>query len=223
MSLALFDPISSETKAPLDAIAIELRERLPWLWNEGFALSRIEGYQPGMFGCRAGFHDSLNAYNALHEISHAIELVGSEPTMWKRRLGQPNFGMRIRSYQTIAGERYYEAVTMQATERECRTGAIQLHLLKAGGYTNREFTSNFVRVLKYMADSCFGGNSILNANDPSKYTKGQKEWVNTRKELLLSAYKKYSIEDIEHTWKDICNHLTKKDFELPAIMDVHRP
>ena len=157
MSLALFEPLDAETKQSISAVAIELRERLPWLWAPGFAIGRLEGYKPGFFGARSGTNDNINVYNVLHEVSHAIELVGSDVSMWKRRLGQPDFGMRIKSYQTVLGERYYEPETMQATQRECRVGAIQLHLMQAGGYSHEKFKTHFVEVLKYMADSYFGG------------------------------------------------------------------
>ena len=216
MSLALFDPIEAERKQTIEEVAIELRERLPWLWTKGFAIARIEGYEPGVFGSRAGTFDNINVYNVLHEVSHAIELVASEPTMWKRRLGQPNFGMRIKSYQTVAGERYYEPVTMQATQRECRVGAIQLHLLQAGGYKHEDFKKDFVEVLKYMADSYYGGDSILNAHDPAKYTRGQKQWVAARTRIIESEYKKYTPASIESVWGDVAQYLAKKDFELDS-------
>lgn len=222
MSLALFDPIDADTKKPFEAIAVELRERLPWLWTPGFAIARIEGYEPGFFGCRAGFHDSLSAYNALHEISHAIEMVKSEPTQWKRRLGQSNFGMRIKSFQTVMGERYYEPVTMQATQRECRVGAIQLHLLQAGGYNCDNFKTDFVEVLKYMADSYYGGDSISNAHEPEKYTAGQKKWVNTRAKIIEKEYKTYTPESIQLAWQEVSKHLSKKDFDLDSKSPVYR-
>lgn len=222
MSLALFDPLDADRKQSFEAIAIELRERLPWLWTPGFAIAKIEGYEPGHFGCRAGLYDSLNAYNALHEVSHAIEMVGSEPDKWKRRLGQSNFGMRIKSFQTVMGERYYEPETMQATQRECRVGAIQLHLLQAGGYTHENFKTHFVEVLKYMADSYYGGDSILNAHEPEKYTAGQKKWVKARMKIIEQEYKKHTPESIQQVWGDISKHLAKKDFDLESKAAVFR-
>ena len=212
MSHTLFDPIDAERKQTLNAVAIELRERLPWLWTPGFSIGRIEGYEPGIFGTRAGTFDNINSYNALHEIAHAIELVKSEPTAWKRRLGVTSFGMRIKSYQTIAGKRYYEPETLQATQRECRVGAIQLHLLQAGGYKDDDFKTHFVETLKYMADSYLGGASILNAHDPAKYTSENKTWVNLRTTLIDQEYKKHTPESIQTTWLEVSHHLAKKKF-----------
>ena len=223
MSLSLFDPIDANTKLSMDELAVQLRERLPWLWTPGFGVARIEGYQPGVFGARAGTFDA-SVYNVLHEVAHAIELVGSEPTMWKRRLGQPNFGMRIKSYQTVMGERYHEPKTMQATERECRVGAIQLHLLQAGGYVHVSFTKKYVEVLKYMADSYFGGDCILNSHDPKKYTDGEKEWVRIRTKLLKDAYAQYTPSRVQEVWGEVAKHLAKKGFELEyGQTEVLRP
>lgn len=223
MSLALFDSLDAEKKQPLSAVAVELRERLPWLWAPGFAIGRVEGYKPGFFGARAGTNDNINAYNVLHEVSHAIELVGSEPLTWKRRLGQPNFGMQIKSYQTVSGKRYYEPETMQATQRECRVGAIQLHLLQAGGYSHENFKMDFVEVLKYMADSYFGGDSILNAPEPEKYTPGQKIWVSTRATIIDNEYNMHTPESIQRIWSDVAKHLAKKDFNIEPGAIVFKP
>ena len=222
MTLALFEPISADIQKSMDAIAIELRERLPWIWQEGFALSRIEGYEPGVFGCRAGFLEDLSAYNALHEISHAIELVDSSPTRWKHRLNESNHGIRIKSFQTVLGDRYYEPVTMQPTERECRTGALQLHLLRDAGYSTDTFIEKFVKSLQYMSDSCFGGDSIMNTSDPKKYTPAQKEWVNIRTALIHESYANNSIENIQDTWSRVCQHLARKDFDLPSGIPIFR-
>lgn len=204
-------------------MAVELRERLPWLWAPGFAIGRVEGYKPGVFGARAGTYDNVNAYNVLHEVSHAIELVGSEPLMWKRRLGQPNFSMRIKSYQIVGGERYYEPRTMQATQRECRVGAIQLHLLQAGGYSHENFKTHFVEVLDYMADSYFGGDSILNSPDPKKYTPRQKIWVNTRANIIDQEYNTHTSESIQRIWSNVAKHLAKKDFNPAPGTVVFKP
>lgn len=175
LSSLLFDPISASRKQSLPEIAIEIDARLPWLTRTpSFSIGRHEGYTPGAFGARAGMYDDLSVQNVLHEIAHAIELKHSMPTQWKRRISIPNFGMRIKSYQTVMGDRYYEPQTTQATERECRVGAIQLHLLQAGGYDTSHFVGSFVRTLKYMADSYLGGDCILNAHDPEKYTPGEK-------------------------------------------------
>lgn len=213
MSSTLFDTVSAHDKLSMDELAVQLRERLPWLWTPGFNIARIEGYAPGVFGARAGTFDA-SAYNVLHEVAHAIEMVKSEPTQWKRRLGKSNFGMRIKSFQTIGGERYYDAVTMQATQRECRVGAIQLHLMEAGGYDSNSFVRRYVEVLKYMADSCFGGDSILNAHVPEKYTPGQQEWVRVRTQLLQEAYAQYTQESVQDLWATISKHLAKKEVDL---------
>lgn len=214
MTLALFESADVHATLTMEDLALQLRERLPWLWAPGFNIACIEGYRPGVFGARAGTLDA-NAYNVLHEVAHAIEIVNSDPQRWKRRLGQSDYGMRIKSYQTIAGERYYEPVTMQATERECRVGAIQLHLLQAGGYATESFVQRYVVVLKYMADSCFGGSSILNARDPAKYTPAQQEWVRTRTQLLEAAYAQYTPQSIQDIWSEVTKVLAKKNVDLP--------
>ena len=213
MTLAIFESLHADKKQSFEAICIELRERFPWLWTPGFNVGAIEGYIPGVFGCRAGPHENLNVYNVLHEVSHAIELLKSEPSAWTRRLRKTSFGMRIKSYQTIGGVRYHEAETMQATQRECRVGAIQLHLLQAGGYRNNKFKNDFIETLKYMADSHLGGDSILNAHDPKKYMTGQKQWFSTRLNLIEHEYKVYTPESIKLAWAKVSHQLAKRHFK----------
>ena len=211
----LFDPIPASRKQPLASIAQELSERLPRLVAmSGFVIGRNEGYQPGVFGARAGLYDDLNVQNVLHEVAHAIEMKHSTPTRWKHRLNDLNYGMRIKSFQTVLGERYHEPRTTQATERECRVGAIQLHLLEMGGYRADQFTGSFVRSLKYMADSYLGGDCILNAYEPDKYTDGQKEWVRLRTEWLQQEYLRHTPDSIYLDLADIVGHLHKKKFEI---------
>lgn len=113
---------------------------------------------------------------------------------------------------------------MQATERECRVGAIQLHLLQAGGYVHASFTKKYVEVLKYMADSYFGGDCILNSHDPKKYTDGEKEWVRIRTKLLKDAYAQYTPSRVQEVWGEVAKHLAKKGFELEyGQTEVLRP
>lgn len=103
----LFDPILASRKQPLASIAQELSDRLPRLVAmPGFVIGRNEGYQPGVFGARAGLYNDLNVQNVLHEVAHAIEMKHSTPTRWKHRLNDLNYGMRIKSFQTVLGERY---------------------------------------------------------------------------------------------------------------------
>lgn len=167
-----------------------------------------------VYSARAGLYDDLNVQNVLHEVAHAIEMKHSTPTRWKHRLNDLNYGMRIKSFQTVLGERYHEPRTTQATERECRVGAIQLHLLEMGGYRTDQFTGSFVRSLKYMADSYLGGDCILNAHEPDKYTDGQKEWVRLRTEWLQQEYLRHTPDSIYLDLADIVGHLHKKKFEI---------
>jgi hypothetical protein len=206
MSL-LFDPILPRRKQTLPAIELELRERLPWLWQPAFKINRCEGYDGESFGARAGFYDDLNVLNVLHEVSHACEMTLLPTHVWRRRVKQTTWGLRIKSFNTVGGERYYEPATLQATERECRVAGIQLHLLEMGGYDTFGFCEDMVIALKYMDDAYFGGDTILNAHEPEKYTAGNKEWVALRRALIEAAYRAFTKEDIQERWSSVMSWL----------------
>lgn len=215
VTFALFDPVLASRKQSLAAIAQELQSRLGgYLQVPGFAIGRHEGYRPGSFGARAGFQDDMSAQNVLHELAHAVELLHSSPTQWKRRLGFDNFNLRIRSYQTVAGQKYYEPVTTQSTERECRVGAIQLHLMEQAGYDTSDFTRSFVRSLRYMSDSYLGGDSILNTESSLDYTPQQQQWVALRTMWVESQYAQHSAQSIRADIALVCEHLSKKNFDI---------
>ena len=199
----LFDCISADVDKPFDEVFMEVKTRLPWLCDKNFKAGRHEGYKPGNFGSCAGLADNVNAYNLLHEVAHAFEIMESEPLKWKARLALPNFGMRIKSYQTFGGQRYYEPKTMQATIRECRVGGIQKYLQQLAGYDISTFDEEFTRTLVYMSDSYFGGSSILNSHDPAKYTKEEKEWVQTRVDLINKSFNNTSLEKLQNQWVQI--------------------
>jgi hypothetical protein len=204
---SIFDPLDPKRKQALSEIDQELRERLPWLHQTPFKINNSEGYDGNFFGARAGHYDNLNVANVLHEAAHAIEMTLLPSSNWRRRVKQSSFGMRVKSFQTIMGERYYEPETIQATERECRVGGIQLHLLEMGAYTTAGFVDEFVVSLKYMADSYFGGGCVLNAHDPEKYTDAQKTWVSLRTEMILQSYATFTHNDIQKRWACVMSWL----------------
>lgn len=193
----------------ITAIETELRSTLPWLWAPAFKIGRNEGYDGETFGARAGPSEAMSAKNVIHEVCHCAEITLLPSRVWKRRVRQPYFEMRIRSYQTIGGERYYEPVTMQATERECRVGGMQLRLLEAGGYETRGFVESFALTLKYMSDWYMGGDCPLNAHDPEKYTEEQQKWLDARIALVRAAYDEYPLADIQERWSTAMTWLEK--------------
>ena len=83
-----------------------------------------------------------------------------------------------------------------------------------GGYRTDQFTGSFVHSLKHMADSYLGGDCILNAYEPDKYTDGQKEWVRLRTEWLQQEYLRHTPDSIYLDLADIVGHLHKKKFEI---------
>jgi len=193
---------------PVPEIEAELQTTLPWLFHPAFIIGPNEGYDGRRFGSRAGPSECKSVKNVLHEVSHAIEMSLLPSRIWKRRVKQDMFDMRIRSSVVIGGERYYEPRTMQATERECRVGGIQLRLLEAGGYETEGFLREFVIVLRHMEDWCFGGTSPCNTYG-REYSEDQKRWIQLREDLVMSAYERFSLPDIQGRWDQVMTWLGK--------------
>jgi len=197
--------LDCEKLQPVEDIIAELKGTLPWLWHRRFNIGPNQGYigEGPLFGACAGFHYHTRTYNVLHEVSHAVEMTLLPSSEWQKRVLQDNFDMQILTYQDVMGRRYFEPETMQASERECRVGGIQLRLLEAGGYDTKEFVENYVLTLQYVKDSYFGGHCPSNAHDPAKYTAKQKQWVAVRTRLLLDAYEKFTLNDIQERWGQV--------------------
>ena len=199
-----------EQRKKVSAIRDDIVTRLPWLEAPAFVVSHKEGYVDRAYGCRSGPIEDMSAENVLHEVAHAIEMTLLPTRTWHRRLQQNAFGMTIKSYQTITGQRYYEPVTMQATERECRVGGIQLRLFEAAGYPADTFISDYALVLKYMADWFMGGSCPLNTHDPKDYSAGEREWLNARKRLVAKAYDDFPLADIQERWAKVMQFMETK-------------
>lgn len=217
----LFDLINAEKKQSLKAIRSDLQERLPWLIQPGFYIGRHEGYDGRAFGARAGPHDNINTKNVLHEVAHAVELTLLPTKVWKRRIKYPQYNMKVKSFVTVMGERYYEPVTMQATERECRVGGIQLRLLEMGDYQTKDFTEEFTITLKYMADYYMGGSCPLNTPDPADYDEQQQLWFDTRVALIKQSYDRFTPQEITERWSSVMTFLNKSK-NPEAVQSAHR-
>jgi hypothetical protein len=136
--------------------------------------------------------------------------------IWKRRVQRPNFEMRIRTQLEVAGQRFYEPITMQATERECRVGGIQLRLLEAGGYDTQEFLQEFALELRFMADWVHGGICPSQPSSPERFNEEERQWVNTRIDLIQQAYEQFSLSDIQDRWDTVISWLAKKQIPEAA-------
>lgn len=200
MTRNAFQYMSSENIAKFEDVVLDVKNRLPWLLESHLNISPDEGYAPGVFGSRAGTSDNITAYNLLHEISHAFEIMDSEPLKWKDRLAKDNFGMKIKTYATVMGIRYYEPNTMQATLRECRVGGVQKFLTQQGGWDTSDFNEEFIQSLVYMSDSLMGGSSILNSHEPEKYSDGNKQWVKVRSDAIDASFKSCSLGNLKEKW-----------------------
>lgn len=218
--LGLFEPISADENQSIAEVANVLRERLPWLWEPAFKIGAHEGYDGRSFGARAGTLENVNLKNVLHEVSHAVELTLLPTRVWKRRIKRAQYELRIKSYNDLFGQRYYEPVTMQATERECRVGGIQLRLLEMGDFDTKDFVQDFAITLKYMADYYEGGSCPLNQHDVSKYNEEQRRWLNTRVDLIMKAYNEFTPEIIMSRWHEVMAWLGKSnDIKIPHVSE----
>jgi hypothetical protein len=204
----------SDHRRPVPEIEAELRVTLPWLFYPAFSIGPNEGFDGRCFGSRAG--PARSVYNVLHEVSHAVEMTLLPSRIWKRRVQRSDFEMRIRTHLEIAGQRYYEPVTMQATERECRTGGIQLRLLEAGGYATDGFLQKYALTLRFMADWIHGGYCPSQPSAPERFNERERQWVNTRIDLIQQAYEQFPLPDIQDRWSSVMSWLAKKQMPEAA-------
>jgi hypothetical protein len=194
----------------VDAIQAELQGALPWLWLPAFRIGENEGYDGRQFGTRAGPMDAKNSYNVLHEVGHAVEMTLLSSRIWKRRVQRPEFEMRIITHLEIGGRRYAEPVTMQATERECRVGGIQLRMLEAGGYDTKEFLQEFALTLRFVADWAHGGSCPTQPRAVERFDTEERRWLDTRISLVQQAYEQFSLPDVQDRWATVMSWLAKK-------------
>lgn len=169
-------------------IVKEFISNLPFINDHNFKWNDREGYRGnGVFGSKSG--PTWNFEAVAHEMGHAIDtfILGKH-----KRLKSVSWGLEIKSFQDIAGKRYYEPVTMQATECECRAVAYQKHIMEIAGDPDAatldiEMAETLVR---FMPDWMFGGNNT-------------RERMQTRINLINNYYNKLDKSDIPKIWANI--------------------
>lgn len=104
-------------------------ERLGVVGHPGLMISlEQEGYRDYTFGCRAG-PGRASVRNLAHELAHAAEF---GPAAFPRRCLMGSYVFKTRKVKVL-GRHYTEPRTCNATKRELRTYALQLHLLQYAG------------------------------------------------------------------------------------------
>lgn len=123
--------------------------RLPMARHPAMRIApRREGYRAYAFGGKAG--PDMSVDNVFHELAHAVEF---GPDEFKKRASAFGFLFRNRRVEVL-GQLYVEPLTWQSTQREIRTMAIQLHLLRSAGSRISEdfFAREHLRSMQYMTD-----------------------------------------------------------------------
>lgn len=162
----------------------------PWQATTPVHYDRSEGYRgQGVLGCRAGPSDELHFENLAHELAHAFEILESKGP---EEISKPNWGMRITTELEIGGRIFQEAVTFQATQRECRVGGIQKRLLAMVGHPHAEGLENRLAdtLLRWMPDWHHGG-------------KDETERLAHRRQLILKSFEEWPEERILGAWPQI--------------------
>lgn len=126
-------------------------ERLGIAGHPALRISRRqEGYRDYTFGCRAG-PGRASVRNLAHELAHAAEFGAGA---FSRRCFMGSFRFKVRKVKVI--DQYHaEPRTCNATRRELRTFALQLHLMQhAGERVNAQaFTRNAAdSIVRFMHD-----------------------------------------------------------------------
>lgn len=170
----------------------------PWLIIEGFKIHSGEGYKHGKFGTKLGIDHSVDA--VYHDVAHLIEFYLSKP----QRLGFHRIEFQYNQIE-VFGENYDSPQTAEACLRECRTIAIQAHLMISNhltNYTYDEIVNQWIRSLYLMED-------FLNL--PAK-VKGTIELEKESRTAWLREYTKLyfdsvSTEQLIKTWPLALNKL----------------
>lgn len=112
----------------------------------------MSGYADYIFGARAGPNVAID--NLFHELAHAAEF---GPEDFSRRCFMGSFWFKVPKVKVLGGY-YPQFNTGQATEREFRTCAYQLHLMQAAGMKRdpKQFADYMGNtVLPYMPDAAY--------------------------------------------------------------------
>lgn len=135
-----------------DRVLTVFRERLrrtPFGAHPGLLFSPwLEGYRDHTFGGKAG--PSVGITHLMHELGHAAEF---GPAAFKSRGREFGFVFRTKEVE-ILGRMYPQPLTSQATHRELRTFANQLHLMRLAGEKVSEefFFDDSAYVMRLMPD-----------------------------------------------------------------------
>lgn len=180
---SIFDRV--EDKLP---IVKERLAHLSFINDYNLKYNKHEGYHGnGIFGYGAG--PCLNFENLAHEMAHAMDcLIQNKPG----RLRKHSWGLQIRSFQEIMGERYYEPLTMQPTELECRVVGYQKHLMEMAADPAAETITETMAdcLYQFMPDYYKGG-------------KTDKQRIQTRIDLIEKSYNSINKFEIPHIWSRI--------------------
>lgn len=162
-------------------------ERLPWQASTPLRYDESEGYKGrGVLGCRAGPLDSIGFEHLAHELAHAFEILESKGP---QALGQPQWGMRIRTRVRVGSQVFFEPVTFAPTERECRTTGIQRRLMELVGHPLADtlFDDQAKVLLHFMPDWHQGGTN-------------EAQRLSRRKAVMEEAYQAWPAERVLATW-----------------------
>ena len=132
-------------------------DKLPWQADFPVRFDSSEGYAgDGIMGARSGPMTSISFSNVAHELAHAFEI---KTTKGEARLSQKSWGLRIRTCVNFGGQYFFEPVTTQASERECRVAGIQKRIMEMVGHPEADglFDYSAEVFLRFMPDWIQGG------------------------------------------------------------------
>lgn len=146
-----------------------------------------EGYKGrGVIGCRAGPMDSIEFEHLAHELAHAFEILKSKDA---EEVLKPQWGMTIRNRLQIGAQVFFEPLTFEPSQRECRTTGIQRRLLEIVGHPDAEtiFDNQARALLRFMPDWHQGGQD-------------EEQRLQRRKALMEGAYQAWPVERVLAAW-----------------------
>lgn len=185
-------------------------ERLPWQSDTPVRYDESEGYKGrGVIGCRAGPMDSIGFEHLAHELAHAFEILESKDA---EEVLKPQWGMTIRNRLQIGAQVFFEPLTFEPSQRECRTTGIQRRLLEMVGHPAAEtiFDNQARALLRFMPDWHQGGQD-------------EEQRLQRRKALMEGAYQAWPVERVLAAWPAVFQALEQAAAPQPeAEMSVPR-
>jgi hypothetical protein len=171
----------------------------PWLDFSRFRTGNMTGYHNGCFGHKAANHSHVEY--VYHEVAHALDFI------LRGEVDRIQYECYLfhRPLKEILGTVVCEPETLQATEREIRTVAIQFVLLKNNpliDFNEDEFLNSQAQSMYFLPDFFLVPTS--RSNSEKDRTQRRIDWI---REKMQESSSQFCFEDLKAAWPHVLNRI----------------